>query len=89
MEGHSADDNSAGHPDASGSDSRRRITVKREPREVRVEQSSTTEHLEKTTPQERAVAVTTQEALDGYREKTVRIANVENNALNWVEEHST
>ena len=28
--------------------------------------------------------VTTQEALDGYREKTVRVAGVETNALNWV-----
>ena len=27
---------------------------------------------------------TTQEALDGYREKTMRIANVENKTLNWV-----
>ena len=38
----------------------------------------------KTAPQDHAVAVTTQEALDGSREKTMRIANVENNALNWV-----
>ena len=30
------------------------------------------------------MAVTTQEALDGSREKTMRIANVENSALNWV-----
>ena len=34
--------------------------------------------------QEHAVAVTTQEALDGYSEKTMRIANAENNTLNWV-----
>ena len=59
-------------------------------REVRYEQLSTTEQhvprriFEKTAPQERAVSVTTQEALDGYREKTMRIANVENNTLNWV-----
>ena len=52
--------------------------------------SSTTEqHITrrvfgKTTPQECAVAVTTQEALDGSREKTMRIANVENITLNWV-----
>ena len=52
--------------------------MKREPREVRDDQPSTTE------PQERAVAVTTQEALDGSREKTMRIANVENKVLNWV-----
>ena len=32
-----------GHPSPWGSDGRRRITAKREPREVRVEQSSTTE----------------------------------------------
>ena len=62
--------------------------MKREPRKVRVEQSSTTEQhvpgklFGKTTPQGHAVAVTTQEALDGSREKTMRIANVENNALN-------
>ena len=36
------------------------------------------------TPRELAVAVTTQEALDGSREKTMRIAKVENSALNWV-----
>ena len=40
--------------------------------------------LEKTTPQEHAVAVTTQEAPDGYREKTMRIEDVENHSLNWV-----
>ena len=38
----------------------------------------------KTTPREQAVTVTTQEALDGSREKTMRIAYVENSALNWV-----
>ena len=38
----------------------------------------------KTTPQGHAVAVTTQEALDGSREKTMRVANIENNSLNWV-----
>ena len=76
MGGDSADDNSAGHPNPSGSDSRGRITAKREPREARVEQSSTTEQhvprrlFGKTTPQGHAVAVTTQEALDGSREKT-------------------
>ena len=42
-EGDSADENSAGHWSPSGQDSRRRITTKREPREVRDEQSSTTE----------------------------------------------
>ena len=83
------DENSGGHPSSEGSDSRRRITTKREPREVRDERSSTTEqhvprrNLGKTTPREQAVAVTTQEALDGSRENTMRIANVENSALNW------
>ena len=38
----------------------------------------------KTTPQGHAVALTTQEALDGSREKTMRVANIENNSLNWV-----
>ena len=90
VEGDSADEHSAGHRNPAGPHSRRRITTKRGPREVRDEQSSTTEQrvprsiLGKTTPQEHAVAVTTQEALDGPREKTMRIANVENNALNWV-----
>ena len=90
MEGDSADQRSAGHPSPSGADSRRRIPTRTEPREVRDEQSSTTEQhvprriLEKTTPQEHAVAVTTQGALDGYRERTMRIANVENNTLNWM-----
>ena len=90
MDGDGAADDSARHPNPSGSDSRRRITTKREPREVRVEQSGTTEqHVQrrlfgKTTPQGHAVAVTKQEALDGSREKTKRIASVENNALSWV-----
>ena len=89
MEGDSADENSGGHPSA-GPVSRRRITAKMEPREVRDEQSSITEQhvprwvFGKTAPQELAVAVTTQEALDGSRENTMRIASVENNALNWV-----
>ena len=62
----------------------------REPLEVRDAQSSTTEQhvprrvLGKTTPQEHAVAVTTREAWDGHREKTMSIATVENNTLNWV-----
>ena len=83
MDGDCADDDSARHPNPSGSDSRRRITTKREPREVRVEQSGTTEQhvwrrlFGKTTHQGPAVAVTTQQALDGSREKTMRIANVE------------
>ena len=36
----------------------------------------------KTTPQGHPVAVTTQEASDGAREKTVRVANIENISLN-------
>ena len=84
------DENDGGHPSSEGSDSRRRITTKREPREVRNERPSTNEQhvqrriLGKTTPREQAVAVNTQEALDGSREKTMRISNVENSALNWV-----
>ena len=38
----------------------------------------------KTTPQGHAVAVTTQEASDRWREKTMRVANIENNSLNSV-----
>ena len=87
MEGDAADENSAGHPNPSGSNSRRRITTKRKPREVRDVQTNTTEHHVPRRilgPQEQTVAVTTQEALDGYRGKTMRIANVENNTLNLV-----
>ena len=80
-----ADENRAEHPSSSGSYSRRRITTKREPSEVRDAQTSGTEQPAlrgisgKTTMLEHSVAVTTQEALDGYREKTLRIANFENN----------
>ena len=89
MERDNADEDRAEHP-SPGPDSRRRITTKREPRGARDDQSGTAEqHVPrrisgKTTPQEQAVTVTTQEALDGNREKTVRIANVENHTLNWV-----
>ena len=38
----------------------------------------------KTTPQGHTVAVTTQEASDGSRERAMRVANIENNSLNWV-----
>ena len=85
-----ADENSGGHPSSAGPGSRRRITTQRKPRKVRDEQSSAAEQhvpiriFGKTAPQEHAVAVTTQEALDGYREKTERIANVENQTMNWV-----
>ena len=81
------DEGSGGHPNSVGSDSRRRYTMKRESHEARDEQSSAAErHVSrrifgKTTAQERA---TTQETLDGSRERTMRIANVENSPLNWV-----
>ena len=42
MRGDGSDENSWGHPSSAGSDSRRRITTKGEPREVRDEQSSVT-----------------------------------------------
>ena len=90
MEGDSVGGNSAGHPSPSGSGSRRRITTRRDPREVRDEQSSTTErHVPrwisgKTTPQEHAIAVATQDALNGDREQKMRTANVEHNTLNTV-----
>ena len=67
-----------------------RITTKRGPREARDEQSAVTgQHVptrmsEKTTPQGHAVAVTTQEASDASRDKATRVANIENNSLNWV-----
>ena len=56
-----------GHPSSERSDSRR-ITTKRDPREVRDERASTNEQhvprriLGKTTPREQAAAVPTQEA---------------------------
>ena len=76
MRGDGADENSGLHPSSAGPDSTRRITTKSEPREVGYEQSCTTEQhvprriFGKTASQGRAVAVTTQEALDGYRERT-------------------
>ena len=76
MEGENADESSAGHSNPSRPDSRRRFTTKTQPREARDEQSTvTSQHVSrrmsgKTTPQGRAVAVTTQEASDGSREKT-------------------
>ena len=88
------DENSAEHSIPSGSDSRRRITTKRDPREARDGQSIATEQhvarwiLRKTTPHDHAVVVTTQEASDGSREKTMRVANIENNSLNWVSSSS-
>ena len=92
MEEENADERSAGDSNPSGPDSKRRIMTKSEPREARDEQSTVTgQHVPrrmsgKTTPQGHAVAVTTQEALDGSREKNMRVANVENNSLKlkWV-----
>ena len=87
-----ADENRAGHPSSSWSDSRRGITTKRA-RDVRDAQANVNEQHEqhvpgiiwgKTTLSEHPFAVTTHDALDGYREKTVRVANVENNTLNCV-----
>ena len=81
-----ADENRAEHPSSSGSDGRRRLTTKREPCEVRYAQTTVTEqHFPrkisgKTTLSEHPVArFTTQEGLDGYREKPMRVANAENN----------
>ena len=85
-----ADEDRAEHPIPSGPASRRLITTKREPRGARDDQSGTAEQrvprriCGKTTPRVQAVAVATQDALDGYREKTMRIANVKNHTLNWV-----
>ena len=82
-----ADENRAEQANSSGSDSKRRVTAKREPREARHAQTSTTEqHVPKVISGKTThpVAATTQQALDGYREKTTRVASVENNTLNWV-----
>ena len=90
VEGENADERSAGDLNPSGRDSRRRITTKREPREARDEQSTATGQLAprrmsgKTTPQDHAVAVTTQESPDGSRETTMRVANIENSSLDRV-----
>ena len=87
----SADENRAEHPSSSGSDRRRKIPTKREPREVRYEQTSITEqHVPrrisgKKMPSEHIVAVTTHKALDGYRAKTMRISDVDNNTLDWLD----
>ena len=83
MEGENAGERSAFDSNPSGPDSRRRITTKREPREARDEQPPVAgQHVpRKTTPQGHAVAVTTQEASDGSREKTMRVANMENDSL--------
>ena len=76
-------ENRAEHPSSAESDSRRRITSKRELRDVRGEQSSTTEqHVPRRISC--AVALTTQEALDRNRVRAMRIANVEIITLNWV-----
>ena len=90
MEGENSDERSAGDSNPSGPDSTRRITIKREPQVASDEQSTvTSQHVPrkmsgKTTPQGHSVAVTTQEASDRFREKTMRVANIENNSLNSV-----
>ena len=77
-----ADENRAENSSSSGSNGRRRITTKRESREVEDAQTSVAQqHVPrrvswKTTLLEHPVAVTTQEAT-GHREKTMRVANVE------------
>ena len=83
-----ADEDRAGPSNLLGSDVRRRITTKtpREDKDVRT--STTEQHVPrrisgKTRPSEHTVAVTTQEAPNGHREKTMRIASVENITLNW------
>ena len=69
MRGDSVDENRAEHPSSPGSDSRRRTTTKREPREVRDARTSVTEQHDprriskKATLSELPVVVTTQEAL--------------------------
>ena len=71
-----------------------RITTKSRPREVEGEQMSNAEqHVQrritrKTTPSQHTVAVTTLEALDGHREKTMLIASGENDTSNWVRSSS-
>ena len=85
-----ADEHKAEHLRSSGTDSSRKITTKCEPCEVRDEQTSITEqHVPrsmtvKTTQSEHTIEVTTQEATDGYRWKTMRISHVETNTLNSV-----
>ena len=76
MRGDNADENRAEHPSSSRSDSRRRITTKREPREVGDAQTSVTEqHVprrisKKTTWSEHPVAVTAQ---GHWTEKTMKV----------------
>ena len=76
VEEENAGERSAGDSNPSGADNRRRITTKREPREARDEQPTDAgQHVPRrmsgnTTPHGHAVAVTTQEASDGSREKT-------------------
>ena len=71
----------------SGPDSRRRITTEGEPREARDEQSTAGSQHVPRDEQGHALAVTTQEAPDGPREKAMRVANIENNSLNWCRFH--
>ena len=90
MEGENADETSAGDSNPSEPYSRRRITTKREPREARDEQSAVTGlHVprwmsRKTTPQGPCGCCHHARGIGRSREKTMRVANIENNSLNWV-----
>ena len=88
MEEENEGERSAGDSNPSGPDSRRKITTEREPREARHEQSiATSQNVPRRMSgktQGHAAAVTTQEASDGSREKTMSVANIENRSLNWV-----
>ena len=72
VRGDNADENQSRTPELVGEvrDAQQSITEQHVPRRI----------SKKTTLSEHPVAVTTQEALDGYREKTMRVAIVENNA---------
>ena len=67
-----------------------KITTKREPREARDEQSAVTGlHVprwmsRKTTPQGPCGCCHHARGIGRSREKTMRVANIENNSLNWV-----
>ena len=85
-----ADGTRGEHPIPAGVTFRTRIAMKRESLGDGSEHTNTNAHrvakeiTGETTPSGHAVAVTTQEATDGFRENAVRIANVERNMLNWV-----
>ena len=70
------------NPNPSGSDGKRRMNHVKSGTSNRLSLSSTSRGENDAT--KHAVANTTQEAPDGYPEKTMRIENVENHSLNWV-----